>query len=170
MKEWRTTDSFMNLCLGFHTGGEIRPVQFLGKILKVPMWVSSMTGGTAQARNINTNLARACREFGMGMGLGSCRILLQNDEHLPDFDMRNVIGDELPFYANIGIVQLGEHVDRSLLSGIGKHGPPIKGWWIDHSCESHPGMAPDGRGMFSNFHPSKPLKNFSHLPSWKIIG
>ena len=79
---------------GSHRQGEIQPFTFLGKTLKVPIWVSSMTGGTALARTINTNLARACREFGMGMGLGSCRILLANDLYLPDFDMRPVIGDE----------------------------------------------------------------------------
>ncbi len=84
------------------------PFSFLGKTLRLPMWVSSMTGGTALARTINTNLARACREFGMGMGLGSCRILLQDRSHLQDFDMREIIGDALPLYANIGIAQLEE--------------------------------------------------------------
>jgi isopentenyl-diphosphate delta-isomerase len=100
--------------LGSHTQGEITPMSFLGKTLKVPMWVSSMTGGTSLARTINTNLARACNEFGMGMGLGSCRILLEKPEHLDDFDMRGIIGDSLPLYANIGIVQLEEMIaDRS---------------------------------------------------------
>lgn len=87
------------------------PVPFLGKNLKVPLWVSSMTGGTSMARTINTNLARACREFGMGMGLGSCRILLEDPKYLPDFDMRAVIGEDMPLFANIGIAQL-EHMVR----------------------------------------------------------
>lgn len=99
---------------GTHAQGEIQPFTFLGRTLRVPMWVSSMTGGTSLARVINTNLARACREFGMGMGLGSCRILLDNRIYLPDFDMRDVIGEELPLYANIGIVQLEDMLhDRS---------------------------------------------------------
>jgi isopentenyl-diphosphate delta-isomerase len=53
--------------------GSLPAIPFLGTSLRAPLWVSSMTGGTALARTINRNLARACAEFGMGMGLGSCR-------------------------------------------------------------------------------------------------
>lgn len=84
---------------------------FLGKKMHAPIWVSSMTGGTGFAGIINHNLARACKDFGMGMGLGSCRSLLFSDEHLKDFDVRNLIGDDLPFYANLGIAQLEELID-----------------------------------------------------------
>ncbi len=79
---------------------------FLEKTMRVPIWVSSMTGGTEWAGHINHNLARACREFGMGMGLGSCRALLHSDEYLADFDVRPIIGDDLPLFANLGIAQL----------------------------------------------------------------
>lgn len=95
--------------LGSCRSGDLQPLHFLDKWLKVPMWVSSMTGGTDLARTINTNLARACNEFGMGMGLGSCRVLLDNPGHLSDFDMRHIIGNDFPFFANIGIAQL-EHM------------------------------------------------------------
>jgi isopentenyl-diphosphate delta-isomerase len=78
---------------------------FLGKNFKAPIWVSSMTGGTALASIINKNLARACGEFGLGMGLGSCRQLLYNDEFLADFQVRNLMGDQ-PLYANLGVAQL----------------------------------------------------------------
>ncbi len=86
-------------------------INFLGKDLKVPIWVSSMTGGTEIARTINQNLARACKEFGMGMGLGSCRSLLKSDEMLPDFDIRDSIGPDLPLFANLGIAQLEALID-----------------------------------------------------------
>ena len=126
--------------LGSHTKGEIRPFVFLEKTMRAPMWVSSMTGGTKLARTINTNLARACNEFGMGMGLGSCRILLEKEEYFPDFDIRDVIGNDLPFYANIGISQLermvhdGSHpritelVDRLRADGVIIHVNPIQEW------------------------------------------
>ena len=126
--------------LGSHTKGEINPVIFLGKTLRVPMWVSSMTGGTKFARTINTNLARACNEFGMGMGLGSCRILLEKEECFPDFDMRDIIGIDLPFYANIGISQLEnmlhdksypkifDLVNRLRADGLIIHVNPIQEW------------------------------------------
>jgi isopentenyl-diphosphate delta-isomerase len=88
--------------------GIIEPFPFLGKTMRVPVWVSSMTGGSAEAGTINRNLARACAEFGMGMGLGSCRVLLEKPGLIKDFDMREIIGDDLPFYANIGIAQVEE--------------------------------------------------------------
>lgn len=94
--------------------GSLPPLTFLGKQLKAPIWVSSMTGGTDWARTINTNLAKACREFGLGMGLGSCRSLLYHDETLPDFDVRHLIGDQ-PLYANLGIAQLEQLIEKNEL-------------------------------------------------------
>jgi isopentenyl-diphosphate Delta-isomerase len=88
---------------------------FLGKKMNTPLWVSSMTGGTAMARTINYNLARACGEFGMGMGLGSCRALLFSDEHLSDFDVRHLIGDAQPLFANLGIAQLEQLIKNNQL-------------------------------------------------------
>ncbi len=85
---------------------------FLGKTLSAPLWISSMTGGTGPARHINQNLARGAGEFGLGMGLGSCRSLLSSDEFFSDFDLREHLGDQ-PFYANLGIAQ----IEQSLLNG-----------------------------------------------------
>ena len=81
-------------------------INIANKITKSPLWVSSMTGGTKMAGHINHNLARACNEFGLGMGLGSCRILLEDNTYFKDFDLRDTIGDDLPFYANLGIAQV----------------------------------------------------------------
>lgn len=91
--------------------------EFAGARLKFPFWVSSMTGGTEKAKNINANLARACREFGFGMGLGSCRPLLE-DKRWEDFSVRNLIGDEAPLYTNFGIAQLEELLDYSQVSKL----------------------------------------------------
>lgn len=83
---------------------------FLGKTLKAPFWISSMTGGTGEARHINQNLARVCSAFGFGMGLGSCRVLLSDDadskKFFPDFNLRPLLGKDLPFFANLGIAQV----------------------------------------------------------------
>lgn len=98
---------------GHPNDGDEEPFDFLGKKLRVPLWVSSMTGGTEYASKINHNLARAAKEFGFGMGLGSCRSLLTSDEYLPDFDVRAIIGDDLPLYANLGIAQLEQLLDEN---------------------------------------------------------
>ena len=95
-----------------HPKAGIAPVRILGKQQKVPLWVSSMTGGTKKAGTINRNLAMACKEFGMGMGLGSCRIIMDEKAHFEDFNMRGIIGDELPFWANLGIAQVQELLEQ----------------------------------------------------------
>ncbi|GAB4244543.1 MAG: type 2 isopentenyl-diphosphate Delta-isomerase [Saprospiraceae bacterium] len=94
------------------------PFDFLGKKVKVPLWVSSMTGGTEWARVINQNLARACAEFGMGLGLGSCRSLLYADDTFADFNVRPIIGDDLPLFANLGIAQVEQLLKQGALGRI----------------------------------------------------
>ncbi|MBC7539508.1 MAG: type 2 isopentenyl-diphosphate Delta-isomerase [Bacteriovorax sp.] len=91
-------------------------LNFLGKRILAPLWVSSMTGGVGPAKHINQNLARVCREFGLGMGLGSCRVLLDSDTYFPDFNLRPIIGSDLPLYANLGIAQI-----EQLLAGNNHH-------------------------------------------------
>jgi isopentenyl-diphosphate delta-isomerase len=92
--------------LAAHPNGEDEPFLFLGKMIRAPFWVSSMTGGTGVAEHINKNIARACREFGFGMGLGSCRKILFDKTHWADFDIRDEIGPDQPFWANLGIAQI----------------------------------------------------------------
>ncbi len=104
--------------LAKHPAGDLKPFTFLGKVMRAPIWVSSMTGGTELAGKINRNLAKVCNEFGLGMGLGSCRPILDNDEHFEDFNMRGIIGNELPFYANLGIAQVESLVMKGDISPV----------------------------------------------------
>ncbi len=92
--------------LSAHPNGEIKPISFLGKRMNYPFWISSMTGGTARAGAINAKLAKVTGEFGLGMGLGSCRVLFESDDHWNDFKVRNYISENYPFYSNLGIAQL----------------------------------------------------------------
>jgi isopentenyl-diphosphate Delta-isomerase len=97
------------------TEGALPPLDFLGKTVRTPMWVSSMTGGTAKARTINRNLAQAAGQFGFGMGLGSCRQLLYGNDFFEDFNIRPIMGDAVPLFANLGIAQLEDLIDRDEL-------------------------------------------------------
>ncbi|MEK0421376.1 MAG: hypothetical protein RLZZ161_1227 [Bacteroidota bacterium] len=87
--------------------GVIPALQLSGKTLKAPLWISSMTGGAQMAGNINRNLALACKNFGLGMGLGSCRSLLESNDYFHDFAVRKYMDDQ-PLYANLGIAQVEE--------------------------------------------------------------
>lgn len=91
---------------------------FLGKKFKAPLWISSMTGGTEKAFNLNTNLAKLTNELGLGMGLGSCRPIIENKtERLKDFKLREIIGDR-PFYTNLGIAQVEELIHTNQINKI----------------------------------------------------
>jgi isopentenyl-diphosphate delta-isomerase len=104
--------------LSAHPNRESQEFDFLRKKLKTPIWVSSMTGGTELAAKINRNLAKACVEFGMGMGLGSCRSLLHSKQNFEDFNVRPIIGPDLPLYANLGICQIEELIQQKALDKI----------------------------------------------------
>ncbi|MCU0391658.1 MAG: isopentenyl-diphosphate delta-isomerase [Thermoflexibacter sp.] len=103
--------------LSAHPKKETFSFDFLGKTMNVPIWVSSMTGGTALARKINYLLAQACGEYGMGMGLGSCRQLLYSNEYFEDFNVRKFIGNQ-PLYANLGIAQVEKMIFQGEIDKI----------------------------------------------------
>ncbi len=124
---------------GHAASTDILNLTFAGKAMKAPLWVSSMTGGTELASTINKNLAMVCKEFGLGMGLGSCRSLLHSDEFFEDFNLRKHIGDQ-PFYANLGIAQVEQlitdgkinlvntMIDKLQADGLIIHVNPLQEW------------------------------------------
>ena len=90
---------------------EIRLDQiFFGKEVNVPLLISSMTGGTAAAAEINANLARAAQETRIAMGVGSQRAALEDPDLAASFQVRRFAPDILLF-ANIGAVQLNYGYD-----------------------------------------------------------
>lgn len=76
-----------------------------GKSLSSPLLISSMTGGTERARQINLTLAEAARSAGIALGLGSLRAALEDPALAPTYDVRRVAPNILLF-ANLGAVQL----------------------------------------------------------------
>ena len=92
-------------------------LEICGKQMRAPIWISSMTGGTGEAATINENLAKAAEEFGLGMGLGSCRIILDSDEYLADFQLKKW-APNAPILANLGIAQLEELAEAGQLTKV----------------------------------------------------
>ena len=86
--------------------------KFLNKNINTPIWISSMTGGSINANKVNKQLAEVASQLGLGMGLGSCRALLENEEFFDDFNLRPILGDSLPLLANLGIAQI-EKINKS---------------------------------------------------------
>lgn len=78
---------------------------FLGKSLQAPLLISSMTGGTEQARAINRRLAAIAQHYRIAMGVGSQRVALENPEVRSTFSVR-AIAPDIPLFANLGAVQL----------------------------------------------------------------
>ncbi|MBK8988587.1 MAG: type 2 isopentenyl-diphosphate Delta-isomerase [Chloroflexi bacterium] len=79
--------------------------QIFGKRLSMPLLISSMTGGTAEARQINRTLAAAAQSVGIAMGLGSQRAGIEDPTLADTYRVRDVAPDVLLF-ANLGAVQL----------------------------------------------------------------
>jgi len=78
---------------------------FLGKVLQAPFLIGAMTGGEENGERINLALAEAAEALGVGMMLGSGRILLERLEALPSFRVRRVAPKVL-LIANLGLAQL----------------------------------------------------------------
>ena len=78
---------------------------FLNKPTHAPFLVSSMTGGSKLAEDININLAKASEEKGWAIALGSTRALLESDAYKDSFLIRKH-APSVPLIANLGAVQL----------------------------------------------------------------
>lgn len=78
---------------------------FLGKQVRVPFLVSSMTGGAPEAERINHNLAAGAQAAGLAMGVGSQRAAIENEAYASTFQVRHLAPDILLF-ANLGAIQL----------------------------------------------------------------
>jgi isopentenyl-diphosphate delta-isomerase len=87
---------------------------FLGKTLKAPFLIGAMTGGEENGERINLALAEAAEALGVGMMLGSGRIVLERPEALRSFQVRKVAPKAL-LIANLGLAQLRRYGREDLI-------------------------------------------------------
>ncbi len=80
-------------------------ISVFDKTLSLPLMISSMTGGTEKAHEINRVLAISAQKYNIAMGVGSQRIGIEQDIRMETFDIRKYAPDVLLF-ANLGAVQL----------------------------------------------------------------
>jgi isopentenyl-diphosphate delta-isomerase len=79
-------------------------VRLLGKRLRAPIVIASMTGGTDEAGRINHALAAIAEKRGYGFGLGSQRAMMKRPGSAPTFRVRDVAPTALVL-SNVGGVQ-----------------------------------------------------------------
>lgn len=75
---------------------------FLGKRLSAPLIISSMTGGYADAEQINRDLAETAQQYGLAMGVGSARQALESSEQHASFSVVRKTAPSIPIFTNIG--------------------------------------------------------------------
>jgi isopentenyl-diphosphate delta-isomerase len=87
--------------------GAIDPsVDFLGRRLRLPLVIASMTGGFDQGGAINALLARAAERHGLAMGLGSQRAALRDRGLAGSYAIARQEAPTAFLMANIGAPQL----------------------------------------------------------------
>lgn len=97
---------FSHCCLPEINRSEIDiSTSFFGKLMDAPLLISSMTGGTAEAKTINTRLAKVAQYYRLAMGVGSQRVAVENPACSDTFAVRKYAPDILLF-ANLGAIQL----------------------------------------------------------------
>jgi isopentenyl-diphosphate Delta-isomerase len=79
--------------------------EYAGHSFKAPLFITGMTGGTAEAGEINRALAGIAQRMGIGFGLGSGRAMLENSDLTSTYQVRSQAPNVFVAW-NLGGVQL----------------------------------------------------------------
>jgi isopentenyl-diphosphate delta-isomerase len=96
-------------------------VALLGKTLRAPIVIASMTGGTEEAGRINRELASIAEARGYGFGLGSQRAMHVRPGSSPTYRVRQLAPSTLVL-GNVGVAQAREMTTsevRALVDEVG---------------------------------------------------
>ncbi|HEV7252205.1 MAG TPA: type 2 isopentenyl-diphosphate Delta-isomerase [Mesorhizobium sp.] len=97
--------------------------EWLGRRLKAPLLISSMTGGPHRAETINRHLAEAAEELGIAFAVGSQRIALEGAGMGGLNHALRLAARSVPLLSNIGAAQIagknGQALARRAVEALG---------------------------------------------------
>lgn len=79
---------------------------FLGKRVRAPILISSMTGGARRAARINHHLAEAAEALGIALAVGSQRVALEAEQDRGLTRELRRLAPSVPLLANLGAAQV----------------------------------------------------------------
>lgn len=92
---------------------------FLNKEIAAPLFISSMTGGFKGAISINQQLAEMASTLNIPLGIGSLRIALHDASVHDSFTtIKNIVGDTIPLFGNIGAAEIAQKSNHAPLLSI----------------------------------------------------
>ncbi len=80
----------------------------LGRKLRAPLVIASMTGGTEKGTRINKALAEAAEELGIAIGVGSQRIAIEDKRWEYSFRVVREVASTAFVIANLGCLEIAE--------------------------------------------------------------
>ncbi len=86
-------------------------IEFLGYKLKAPLMITGITGGNTSVRDVNEKLAVIAEEYGLAIGVGSQRAMLENKDRdiLESYLIVRRIAENVPVIGNIGLNTLKDY-------------------------------------------------------------
>ncbi|ORB32506.1 type 2 isopentenyl-diphosphate Delta-isomerase [Mycolicibacterium parafortuitum] len=143
--------------------------EFFGARLRAPVLIGAMTGGAELSGTINRNLAAAAQRLGVGMMLGSQRVMIDDAVAAKSFDVRGVAPDILVI-GNIGLAQvqptmlpaLAAVLDRVGANGLAVHTNPLQEAMQHHGDTDFSGSMARLRGVVESIGYPVMLKEVGH--------
>ncbi len=91
---------------------------FFDKKISLPFMISSMTGGTEKATEINAKLAEVANKLNIPIGIGSQRQALENNAHHESYKIIRKNAAGVPVLANIGASEISNNFNMTHLEKI----------------------------------------------------
>jgi len=79
---------------------------FFNKKISFPFMISSMTGGTSEANNLNSDLAVVANELNIPIGVGSQRQAIEDSRHHTTYSVIRQNAPSIPVVGNIGASEI----------------------------------------------------------------